>query len=251
MLNERALELINAEIDGELAAGEQEELDTLLGASDEARALRGEMQRMAELLETEPSIPPPAGLSKEILARVAPQTYPAFSLAGLFTPFRPATGALTFACGMLLTVLIYQLGGYTASPMDTDRLVGTMIQNPAGQGALLDSREIGAVGAVSLRQAADDMLVLEFNLETGAGVEIEVQFADAGLGFGGIAATANRAAAEERYEVTEGTLRVVSQGRQAFSVFLPAVDGRESAGREIRIDMSAGGEQLFSGILNG
>ena len=51
MLNERALYLINAEIDGALGPGEQAELESVLSASEEARIMRAELRKLASLLE--------------------------------------------------------------------------------------------------------------------------------------------------------------------------------------------------------
>ena len=54
MLDTRALELINAEIDGELAADEHAELRALLASSAEARAMQADLQRLSNLIDSVP-----------------------------------------------------------------------------------------------------------------------------------------------------------------------------------------------------
>ena len=211
MVDERTLDLINADVDGELTPEQSQELDAILEASADARAMRAELLRLTNLLDNQPAVNPPADLAQNILQQIKwPEPAGSFSLAGLFSSFQPATAGLAFAAGLLATVSFYELA--------PDNRPGTDIP--------------GIVGSKE--------------------VEIEVAFAEAGLGFGGIAhAVIDHKAADESYEVSGGTLRVVNQGRQSFTVFLlnAASDGRGS--KEIDIVVSSGEARVIAGVLRG
>lgn len=270
MLDKRVLDLINAEIDGELAPEQGEELGSLLESSAEARAVKAELQRLANLLNAQPEQEPPAGLAARIMEQIRlpardTTSEPKFSLAGLLASFQPAQAGLAFAAGLLLTVGFYEATQIGGESVDLSQVVGTMVANPAGSAAQTQHRDSlsitgpGLSGTVSLGQISDYM-VLNFDLESAHRTEIEVGLAEAGLGFGGIAhASAAGNAGDETYEVSGGALRVVSQGRQVFSVFLPQVAdptadraaGQDGGGREISIGIFARGAPVYSGVLRG
>lgn len=254
MLTEQTLNLINAAIDGELAPGQQEELDAILERSEEARTTMAEFQKLAALLEAEPAKIPPSDLSQRILNELAPSRQPSFSLSNLFAPFRPATAGLAFATGLLATVAVYELGN-NAPVVDSKHMVGTMIANPATvEWVELDTVKIdeaGLTGTLALR-AGEDFLVIDVDLESTGETGIEISLADAGLEFGGITLTQSGQEHNEGvYEFSGGDLRVVHQGGRTFSVLLPVAANEEADGREIRIELSSGGKPVFSGVLRG
>ena len=84
MLSERALYLINAEIDGALESGEQAELEAILESSEEARVMRAELGKLVSLLDETPQQEPPADLARRIVEQLpAPSRRSGFSLSGL------------------------------------------------------------------------------------------------------------------------------------------------------------------------
>ena len=56
MLEQRVIELINADIDGELGQAEKEELEAILESSAEARVMKVELLKLANLLESTPDL---------------------------------------------------------------------------------------------------------------------------------------------------------------------------------------------------
>jgi hypothetical protein len=258
MLEARVLHLINGDIDGELGPGESAELSSILESSAEARAMHAELRKLVETMEAMPEREPPVGLAGRILAQTR---LPAgrsgktsgSHLAALLRYLRPARAGFAFAAGLLLTVGFYEATQRDGEPLDLSRMVGAMVANPAGAPAqqqdTLALSAPGLSGTVSLG-AIGEFTVLSFDLESAEQTEIVVGFAEAGLAFGGIAYTsATGGANNESYEVSDGTLRVVNQGRQMFSVFLPQVAdaaGEGAAGRaigspQISIGVSADG----------
>ena len=256
MLEQRTLELINGEIDGALQPDERAELEAILAASADARAMKAELQKLANLMDSMPQHTPPEELAERILRQVRlPASRPAFSPGNLFSSLQAAPIGLAFAAGLLMAVGMYELSPGRQSVVDPANIVGTMVLNPgagpASQAA--DSLVIsvpGVSGTVSLSEAGN-LQVLSFDLDSTDETEIAIALSEAGLSFGGIAhAAASAAAADETYEVSGGTLRVVNQGRQAFSVFLLDA-GADGGGREISIGISKGGTPVFAGVLRG
>ena len=257
MIDERTIQLLNADIDGELEPSERLELDEILDRSAEARAMRAELLSLNDLLDSLPELEPPVGLVRETLNKITlPGGKSAFSLSRLFTSFQPAATGLAFAAGLLVTVSFYELVPRQGAPLDTGGMVGTMVANPASRPT--ESRDVlafegaGLDGSVTLK-VNKKLLMLEFDLDSSEQVEIEVAYAEAGLGFSGIAHVVNdvddRSAAVETYRISEGVLRVENQGRQVFTVFLPEAIHVKSGSREISINVSTAGARVFSGVL--
>ena len=73
MISERTLELINAGIDGELSAEDQQELDAVLESSAEARSMKAELLKLANLMGSLPAQQPPSGLHDQILQNYCPK----------------------------------------------------------------------------------------------------------------------------------------------------------------------------------
>ena len=103
-----------------------------------------------------------------------------------------------------------------------------------------------------LRAATEQLEEILADLAPEESVEVEIAFAEAGLGFGGIAhAVVDSDAVDKSYELSGGTLRVVNQGRQAFTVFLLGAVGDGGNGREISVVVSSEGARIYAGTLRG
>jgi len=254
MLDERTTYLINADLDGELEAGEREELEGILDSSAEARSLRAELLKLGNMLDSLPDEPPPAGLSHQILNQLAPPpALPKFSLQGLFASFQPAPAGLAFAAGLLLTVAFYEMSPDHRSSGDTASMVGTMVAGPQGSPEILKNNLFlkgdGFSGELSL-QENEGIYVLNFDLESAERTQIEVGLDHTGLAFGGFAEIqGDKDKVVDSVAISGGTLRVVNQGRQQFAVFL-----RENGPAQlidagsITIGFSSDGSRLDEGV---
>jgi hypothetical protein len=254
MLDERTINLINADLDGELEAGEREDLEGILESSAEARAMRAELLGLGNMLDGLPEQLPPADLKRQILSQLAPPPGAAvFSLPKLFASFQPATAGLAFAAGLLMTVAFYELSPAHRSSADTASMVGTMVASPQGSPGLskndLFLKGDGFSGKLSLRET-EDIFVLNFDLDSEDRTEIEVGLDRTGLAFGGFAETqGDTDKAVDSVAVSGGTLRVVNQGRQQFAVFLrkSSPDQAIDAG-SITIGFSGDGDRADAGV---
>ena len=255
MLEERTINLINADIDGELEADEREDLEAILESSAEARAMRAELLRLSNLLDNVPEQSPPTDLLHKILNQITPPPRggAVFSLSKLFASFQPATTGLAFAAGLLLTVGFYELSPNHQSTGDTAGMVGTMMASqPGGPEFLKNDMSIngdGFSGTLSLREN-EGIYVLNFDLESEDQTEIEVGLDGTGLSFGGFAETQGDAdKVFDSVAISGGNLHVVNQGRQQFAVFLRQNSAEQLVDAEsITIDFSHDGERLAIGV---
>ena len=255
MLNEHTIYLINAGIDGELSPAETKELEALLESSAEARAMKAEFLRLANLLDSQPEQQPPEGLARSIVDRVKlPAAKPSSLVANWLSYIQhPAATGLAFAAGLLMAVVIYQVAPQQNANPDTANMVGTMIANSRDHSTIPDDSLLlqasGLSGSVTL-QNKEDVYILNFDLASEQRIEVEVAFAEAGLDFGGIAHTVSGGgAAGESYEISGGTLRVVNQGSHQFYLLLRQPEGPGSGPHVIGIEVNSSGENILAGSL--
>ena len=256
MLEQRTIHLINADIDGELDANEKGELEAVLESSADARAMRAELLRLSNLLDSLPAQSPPPGLAQRVLNQIAPSPGGAagISLSGFFASFQPATAGLAFAAGLLFTVGFYELSpNHQSSSGDTAKMVGTMVASQPGGSELLENDLFiegdGFSGTLSLREN-EGIYVLNFDLESADKTEIEVGLDGTGLSFGGFAETqGDEDKVFDSVVISRGTLHVVNQGRQQFAVFLRKNSADQAVdAQSITIGFSRDGERLNSGV---
>jgi len=254
MLDARALELINADIDGELEQQERAELDAILAASAEARAIRAEMRKLANLLEGTPEQQPPEDLAKRILEQLPSRSFrPSFSIAGLLSSFQPLPLGLAFAAGLLVTVGFYETSSGPRTGDNVADMVGTMVVDPqggvAGQVDRLPITGPGLVGSVAASDVGE-ILVLAFDLVSNQKTEVVIGMADAGLDFGGMARGPSSEPADGDYfEVRGGSLFVVNGANRPFNVYLRRVDGGRGYPKGVGIEVIQSGERVFEGSL--
>jgi hypothetical protein len=166
-----------------------------------------------------------------------------FSFASLFQSFQPATAGLAFAAGLLLTVGFYEMSPRVNSSESTASMVGTMVVGRSGGLNLLENSlyfaNEGFSGNVSLVETKG-LYVLNFDLDSDDRKQIEVGLDRTGLSFGGFAETpGNSDNVVDSVNIDGGTLRVASQGKQKFAVFLRGVgSGQDVAADLITIDFS-------------
>lgn len=254
MSEQRNIYLINARLDGALEQAELEELEGILETSAEARSTEAEYQDLVEMIESQVELEPPEGLTQQILQQISlPPTKPRFSLGRLFSSFQPATAGLAFAAGLLLTVAFYEISPAPGINSDTKHLVGSMVgsQDKPGFERLdqLFFDEPGFSGSVSLMRA-ENTSKLDFDLDSDKSVAVRVEFAEAGLRFGGISyTTVSSKPADEYFAVSDGILRVENQGQQAFTVFLTGSVGADNDRRGVQVGIYSGQTILFSGVF--
>ncbi len=246
MLDERIAELIQADVDGELAEEHRAELNLALEHSSDARVFQAEMKRVAEIFAQTPDIEPPIELENRILDGVDLPSRSSI-LAGHASWFKPASYGLAMAAGVLLAVGVGQLK--PQDQLDMSKLVGSMVQNrhelsapAAGQLGI----NIEAVQAQFQLTSLEQALVVEFDLNSTEAVTLVMDLKGSGLTFGGFA---KQDVGVENFEVSGRKVRVSNQGAHQYVLFLRGVPGESAGQQDIGIVVHQQGEIIYSGAL--
>jgi anti-sigma factor RsiW len=142
MIEERHLELIHGDLDGELTPEQRAELSELLRASPEARGLREELSRLSGALAAVKSVDPPPDLTKWVLQaldRRSSRDPSGAQRVGLTSATRslrmPLRYAAMFAAGVLVSAGVFRLGFDQASLPDVSEIAGTIGGHERAAGA--------------------------------------------------------------------------------------------------------------------
>jgi hypothetical protein len=224
MLDQRIIELINADIDGELGPHEQGELEAVLESSPEAVTFRLELLGLNNAFRKMPDLDPPPDLARNILDQVQlPARQRPFNLPGFLAGLSPVAGGLAFAAGLLLAVGFYESGSRKLTPQDTVNMVGTMV---AGEQVKVTARPPGERDSLLLDLEEAGLMVIGFTQDDRS----DGSFIDT-------------------LELLGGAMRVVNQGRHHFVVFLKESTDSKNHGKDIRIRISQDGERVYEDTL--
>jgi len=252
-MEERIIQLINADIDGEITSSERQELESVLESSADARDMRSELLKLNNLLDSMPMKEPPTDLSHKILDQIKlPAGKKTFSLAGLFSSFQPVTVGVAFAAGLLVTVSFYEMIPGIGVPGDTAGMVGTMVSSQARTTQAVKNDIFlegdGFSGTVSLNENAG-IYVLNFDLDSENRTDVQVGLGRTGLAFGGFAEVKGNAdEVMNSVAISGSTLKVQNLGRQQFAVFLRETHPGEVVDtKSITIDFSSNLDSNYQG----
>lgn len=158
-MSDRIIELVNADIDGELSGPERAELSRVLLADPAARALRDDLARTCAALDALEPVELPAGLHESIMGALPPapiRVEPKIRWAFLRQPgFRYAA---TFAGGLLVSALALQGGITRQDGLDSRELAGT-IASLASDPSRIDVSLPQVRGAITLEGTAASPVV--------------------------------------------------------------------------------------------
>ncbi len=250
MNDEKYIELIQAELDGELNEDQKAELDSWLHESAEARTTRKDFRELAGLLRQIPSRQPPESLRQNILAQI--------KLPGQHRPEPsrwavPAAArmAMAFAAGIVVTIGLFRLAPVDIGPTDTRSLVGSMVRNQALPYELpRDRLEVGldtVQGSVELHRN-NNLLMLEFEFNSTGPVILALDFAGQGLQFEGFA---HQSVPPPGLQVSTDSIGITASGDQSFVVFLAYTGGEIEAGSgaSIALEFQTAGGQTHQSVL--
>jgi len=240
-IDQRALDLLNGEVDGELNPMEQKELGEILAGSEDVRDFRKELKTFSRLLEDLPDLDPPQHLQESIERQVRLPVLSEEKKQGLFSSMFSANWLRTgfaLAAGVLLTVSIYEMGSEPISDLDETRLVGTVIKNQVyDQGELLDRIDISndtLNGFAELRKTAD-LFTLDVRVSSDVPTKVVLDFAARGLAFEGITRLND---SNETVTVDDGAISVAGSGEQQYILKLRSntqTPGQQIAPLELEI----------------
>jgi hypothetical protein len=169
MLDERQIELIQADVDGELPADQRAELSRLLLGNSEARALHDDLRKLTRMFSTLPRHEPPVGLERAVVDSIqwrAPSRRP----AAAWRESAPRIAA-TVAGAALLVAALYHLGLPFGANVDRSELSGTMASPAGGRVATLPLDLEGVRGTVTVRGPVSARMI-EFDVAAAAPVDV-------------------------------------------------------------------------------
>jgi hypothetical protein len=219
-LEQRVIDLLNAELDDELSVAERRELEEMLAASAAARAAREELQIVNKALRGLPQVEPPEYLQESIERQVRLPAGDAASGGSQRTGWLSSNSlraGAALAAAVVLTVAVVQMDIGPIDDLDEQDLVGTVIQPQ--DSILLDKATIANelfIGRVELRES-EDFYLLKLHLASTARIDTNVNFSGLGLQFAGL----DGAQGEDAVSHPEDEVVVISSlGKRDFGLKL-------------------------------
>jgi hypothetical protein len=245
-IDQKFIDLINADIDGEIEPADKSDLDDFLLENDEARALHVELATLCGSIESIETESPPPHLQHVIMNSVKPTPVKTGSpgmLELLFaSPVLKYSGM--FAAGVLLTLSILSSDQISNEAFDdVTGLVGT-ISDPISGNLIseiaIDNAKVA--GQVSLRSSGS-MLILDFDLVANSPIEIEADYADRTIWFNGFAQLESSGTT---ISAKSGSVTLGMEGKRRYAVYLQN-SGERSVTFKLRF--VAGGEVVHEASL--
>ncbi len=224
-VGQHILDLLNASIDGEINAAEQDEIDSLLASSESLRELDRQLRATAKLLDELPVVEAPLYLQSSIERQVRLPADGAkrgnTRVLGQWLGSRWLRTGFALAAGVVLTFGVYEMGSRPIPNGDIENLSGTMVKKvpPGQQGELLDTVHFDTAqfnGLVELRNT-DDMFSLDVRLNSEDPMEVVVDITGRGLDFDGATHTQGP---DDAVAVKDGAIHLASSGENQFTVKL-------------------------------
>ncbi len=240
------VELINADIDGEISSADKTELEALLAASPEAQALHAELSGLSASLDGLPELDPPPHLKHTIMASV-PQAKSQQQRGNLLQDLL-ATPALRYAAmfvgGSVLTLSLVSSDQLSDNAFnDVTGLVGTM--SDAGDIAPVASTVIhkaAVAGTITLRRA-DPILIIDFDLSTNGPIDIVATYDDKSVWFNGFAQLESTGTS---ISADGGQIRIQVDGKRRYAVYLHNEGSRKLS---INLQFFSNGEPVHQAVL--
>ena len=253
-IDPRYIELMNAEIDGEISADDRLLLEAFLEKNPEAGRYRDETRETVERLNSIEMLEPPQGLRKSVMAEIRPaaagETAPGRGIGEMLADFfgiAPVRYALSFAAGVILTFAIVSSDQATRSAFDdVTSLVGTI--SDSGTDSVFSRRDvmrlthIELAGSVSLNSTGN-LMILDFDLASAQPVEIVARFDNRDIWFNGFAQLESSGTS---VAAATGQVTVRMEGQRRYAVYL-----HNSGGTAATVDLSfySAGALLHQGEL--
>ena len=221
-IEQRYVELIHADIDGEISESERADLNEFLQQSEEGRSLRDELGSLCQAISSAKYVDPPPHLRHLIMesVKLAPKHQEASSKLTAIFWLPPVRYAGAFAAGALLTLAF--VGSDWASRHafdDVTELVGTISETApepiTTDGSMrLTMNEIAGIVSVS---NAGPILIVDFDIVSHEPVRIVADFSDRDIWFQGFAQLQSPATT---VTADTGQITLITEGRRRYAMYL-------------------------------
>jgi len=245
-IEQEYIDLINADIDGEIEQADKGDLDLLLAENDEARALHTELTMLCGSIDSIEAVSPPPHIRHVIMNSVKPTPAKMESPGILEMLFASPVlkYSSTFVAGVLLTLSIVSSDQISNRAFDdVTGLVGTISDPISGDlvnSIAVDNAEVA--GQVSLRSTGS-MLILDFDLVANSPIEIEADYRDRTIWFNGFAQLESSGTT---ISAKSGSVTLEMEGKRRYAVYLQ--NGGER-GVTVNLRFVTGGEVVHESSL--
>jgi len=255
-IDDKYIELINAEIDAEISADDQALLDAYIAGNDDAKQLRDQLAGLCSDLDAVDPLSPPDDLQHSVMSQVSPAkktvqappriSFPEFLVSLFGMP--PVRYAMSFAAGVILTITLVSSDQTSRRAFDdVTSLVGTM--SDAAQGgsiSVVDDMQLTLnelAGTVSLNSSGP-ILILDFDLSSQYPIEIVAAFNDRDIWFNGFAQLESEGTS---VAAQSGQVTVRMEGQRRYAVYLHNTG--QNAGT-VSLRFLSSGQLLYEGTLS-
>lgn len=221
--HEKYLELMHAEMDGEISDKELVALREYLAFNPEARRVHAELAKLTGMLNQVEQVETPGDLHRNILTALAPRrlalgTVSRMSRWHLRIPMIHYGYAL--AAGLLLGVVLTGFALKNLSTAEKSDFYGTMTaREDTPRYVAVDQMKLNAPdlgGSVRLSRSGSNAMVA-FDLNSGQQVGVEIGFDGSQAGIRGFSQQPNNI---RLFEAREGRISFKSEGKQLSTVLL-------------------------------
>ena len=248
-IDQKYLDLINADIDGDISDADRADLDAFLAQNSEARAAQSEFQAFCAALDSIESEDPPPHMRHDIINALPPATAEARMTEPGFLHSLIAAPALryaaSFAVGVFLTLSLVNSSQISNQAFDdVTGLVGTVAEPVNVDTASTVAIDKSAVaGTVSLRSAGS-ILILDFDLVAAQPIEIEADYTDRTIWFNGFAQLESSGTS---VSAENGRVVLGMEGKRRYAVYLQNEGDRETT---VNLRFKADGEVVHEASLD-
>lgn len=227
-IEQKYIDLINADIDGEISASAEAELQTFLDENAEGQALHTDLSSLCATLHGVESEESPPHLRHVIMNSVK-STRTSKERRGFLQILFAAPAVkytLTFAAGVFLTLSIVNSNQVSDRAFDdVTGLVGTVAEPiDTSVASSISVTKPDIAGTVSLR-SKDSLLILDFDLVAKDHVDIEANYTDRSIWFNGFAQLESEGTT---ISAETGRIRLGMNGKRRYAVYLHNQGGRET-----------------------
>ncbi len=215
------VELINADIDGEISPADKDTLEAMMAESPEAQAMHAELSGLSSSLDELPDLDAPPYLIHTIMAKIPKpesQDRRGDFLRGLFAA--PALRyAAMFVAGSVLTLSLVSSDQVSERAFnDVTGLVGTISSEvPVGPGIqTLQIDRTDVAGHITVRSSGP-LLIVDFDLVSNGPIDIVASYSDQSVWFNGFAQLESPGAS---ISAESGRISMKINGKRRYALYL-------------------------------
>lgn len=221
-IDENTIELINADVDGELGDSERAQLHAYLAQNEEARALHRELGAFCRQLDDVEPVEPPQHLKFSLLDSFRSRPKP---VAPALPAWRQMLAvpmlrhAVAFTAGVFLTLALVSSNRISDSAFDdVTGLVGTIADSGLAYKSenSINLARNDIAGTVSIHESGS-LTVVDVNLSSKETIEIIAGYSDRDLWFRGFAQLEKD---DAKVVADKGEVRMSLKGRNRYAIYL-------------------------------